>query len=251
VIQSALLLEADGVRHGFFTRAGGVSGGIYESLNCGVGSNDSRANVLENRSRVLERIGGTCLNTVYQVHGTEVAEATGPWAGEPPTADGAVTATPGVALGILTADCAPVLFADPSAKVIGAAHCGWKGALGGVAERVIERMAMLGARRDRIVAAIGPCIAQTSYEVTTDFRQRFLAEDKESWRYFADGKPGHAQFDLPGYVAQRLRDAGIAAFEWTAQDTYTDEGSFFSYRRATHLREPDYGRQVSVICLAA
>ncbi len=252
MIQSELLSSAPGVVHGFFTRQGGVSTGIYASLNCGAGSDDSRANVGDNRARVLQQIGGLTgtLNTVHQVHGTTVATATGAWPTEPPVADGVVSNTPGVVLGILTADCAPVLFADFDAGVIGGAHCGWRGALDGVAEQVIEHMVAMGARTSRIAAAVGPAIAQASYEVSADFEVAFLAKDPRATVFFAPGKSGHAQFDLPGYVVDRLRRAGLMSVAWTGHDTYVGEADFFSYRRATHRHETDYGRQVSAIALA-
>ncbi|NQV82073.1 MAG: peptidoglycan editing factor PgeF [Alphaproteobacteria bacterium] len=251
MIRSELLSSAPRVAHGFFTRQGGVSTGIYASLNCGVGSDDSRDNVRRNRARVLQQIGaptGT-LNTVHQVHGTVVAEATGAWPAEPPVADGVVSCTPGVVIGILTADCAPVLFADRDAGVIGGAHCGWRGALDGVAEQVVERMVAMGAQTSRIVAAVGPAIAQASYEVSADFEATFIAKDPHATAFFAPGKLGHAQFDLPGYVVDRLRRAGLMSVAWTGHDTYVGEAGFFSYRRATHRHEPDYGRQVSAIAL--
>ena len=229
-----------------------MSSGIYQSLNCGAGSNDEAADVQKNLSRVLAAFGATAqsLNTVYQVHGTDVAEAAGAWPGTPPQADGLVSRTPGVVLGILTADCAPVLFADPNAGVIGAAHCGWRGALHGVAERVLEEMETLGAEAQRITATIGPTIAQESYEVTDEFQAALVNDDADGAAFFAPGKPDHAQFDLPGYVRHRLERAGLAAVNWTGHDTYALAEQFFSYRRATHRGEPDYGRQISGIALA-
>lgn len=252
MIRSDPLATAPGVMHAFFTRRGGVSSGIYASLNCGRGSNDTPEAVRTNRTRVLELIGISTgsLNTVHQIHGTDVAVATGAWPANPPTADGVVTATPGVVLGILTADCAPVLFADATAGVIGGAHCGWRGTLSGVAERVIAHMVNLGARPERITAVVGPTIAQSSYEVGADFETTFLGEDREAARFFARGTPGHAQFDLPGYVMHRLNRAGLGSVTATGHDTYALENDFFSYRRATHRGEPDYGRQISAIALA-
>ncbi|MEQ8247582.1 MAG: peptidoglycan editing factor PgeF [Alphaproteobacteria bacterium] len=252
MIRSDPLAAAPGVRHAFFTRRGGVSTGIYASLNCGRGSDDVPDRVRANRARVLDLIGVPTgsLNTVHQVHGTDVAHATGAWPAEPPVADGVVTNTPGVVLGILTADCAPVLFADSQAGVIGGAHCGWRGTLSGVAERVIDRMVELGARPGNISAVVGPTIAQSSYEVSADFEATFLAEDQEANRFFTEGSPGHAQFDLPGYVMHRLRRAGLGSVAWSGHDTYALENDFFSYRRATHRSESDYGRQISAIALA-
>lgn len=249
MIRSDQLSALPGIAHGFFTRRGGVSAGIYESLNCGAGSDDRPAHVQENRARVLTEFAAHNLATVYQVHGTSVVEATGAWPSDPPQADGLVSKSPGVVLGILTADCAPVLFADPDAKVIGAAHCGWRGALHGVAERVIEEMERLGASASRISATIGPTIAQSSYEVTTAFAESLVDHDAEGAAFFAPGNPDHAQFDLPGYVHHRLNRAGLADVHWTGHDTYALADTFFSYRRATHRGEPDYGRQISGIAL--
>ncbi len=251
MIRSASL-EAPNVAHAFFTRQGGVSTGIYASLNCGIGSNDEPDAVIENRRRIAAEMSlpNSELVTVYQVHGNGVVRVEGAWPDQPPRADGMVSASPGVILGILTADCAPVLFADSNAGVVGAAHCGWRGTLDGVAERVIDAMVEQGAERARIKAAVGPCIAQSSYEVGEDFRVRFLAEDTAAEEYFSPGRAGHAQFDLPGYVLRRLERAQIASAEWTGQDTYCEEAAFFSYRRTTHRNEPDYGRQVSAIALA-
>jgi len=251
VIRSAVL-DVPRIVHGFFSRQGGVSTGLYESLNCGIGSKDDRDKVEENRRRIVAALNlpDARLNTVYQVHGNDVATVTGPWPGDPPHADGMVATEPGIVLGILTADCAPVLFADAEAGVIGAAHCGWRGTLDGVAEHVIAAMEHAGAVRSHIKAAVGPCIAQPSYEVGDDFRTQFEDEDAEAGSFFEPGKPGHAQFDLAGYVLHRLRRAGLANAEWTGQDTYRHEETFFSFRRATHRNEPDYGRQVSAIALA-
>jgi YfiH family protein len=251
VIRSEQLSALPGVAHAFFTRRGGCSTGLYATLNCGAGSDDNPAHVRENRAQVLAQFDAAhCLNTVYQVHGTDVAVATGPWPTEPPKADGLVSATPGVVLGILTADCAPVLFADADAGVVGAAHCGWRGTLHGVAERVIKGMESLGATTARITAIIGPTIAQASYEVTADFEETVIGADAEGAAFFLPGRPGHAQFDLPGYVCRRLARAGISDVAWTGHNTYDLEGDFFSYRRATHRDEPDYGRQISTIALA-
>lgn len=251
VIQSEQLSKLPGIAHAFLTRDGGVSKGIYASLNCGVGSDDSPDAVQTNRAHALAQFGtARSLNTVHQVHGTDVAEATGPWSAQPPQADGLVSRTPGIVLAILTADCAPVLFADPDARVIGAAHCGWRGTLNGVAERVIQKMEALGASADRIIATVGPTIAQVSYEVTTEFEKTLNTEDADGGAFFAPGRPGHVQFDLPGYVRHRLTRAGLAIVSWTGHDTYILADDFFSYRRATHRGEPDYGRQISGITLA-
>jgi YfiH family protein len=253
VIELPLLTDADGMTHGFFTREGGVSGGIYASLNCGFGSSDDRAAVTQNRTRVAARLGvdDPALRTVHQVHGRTVVQVDG--AGWTPTAapkaDAMVTSRPGVALGILTADCAPVLFADPAAGVIGAAHAGWRGALDGVLEATVLAMVGLGANRSRIRAGVGPCIAQASYEVGTDFPAAFLAQDAGNARFFAAGRDGRHQFDLAGYVAARLRAAGVGMVEVMRVDTYAEPDLCFSFRRATHRGEPDYGRQVSAIAL--
>jgi len=251
VIQSEQLSTLPGITHGFMTRRGGVSKGIYASLNCGAGSDDNADAVQTNRAHVLAQFGPAhSLNTVHQVHGTDVAEATGPWPARPPQADGLVSRTPGIVLAILTADCAPVLFADPEARVIGAAHCGWRSTLHGVAERVIQEMEALGASADRIIATVGPTIVQASYEVTTDFEKALTKDDADGGAFFAPGRTGHRQFDLPGYVRHRLNRAGLAMVSWTGHDTYALADDFFSYRRATHRGEPDYGRQISGIALA-
>lgn len=230
-----------------------MSHNLYASLNVGMGSADDQNAVAENREIAVEAIErGAKLVTLHQVHSATALVATGPWRdAERPHADGMATATPGVLLGILTADCAPVLFADRVAQVVGAAHAGWKGALGGITDSVITQMETLGADRSRIVAAIGPCIARASYEVDDGFARVFEADDPANERFFADGKPGHRQFDLEGYVAHRLADAGIARVEALGIDTYADQERWFSYRRATHRSEPDYGRQISLIGVRA
>ncbi len=247
------LAALPGIAHGFFTRRGGVSKGIYESLNTGLGSQDSRANALENRARAARALGAApdALCTPRQVHSARCAIAEAPWPVDaPPTADAVATTTPGVLVGVGTADCTPVLFADPQARVVAAAHAGWKGALTGVLEATIEAMEELGARRARIHAAIGPVISQASYEVGEDFRRRFLQADMANARFFAQGRrPGKWQFDLPAYVAHRLRRAGLHRIEALGRCTYREEDLFFSYRRATHRGEPDYGRQLSAIML--
>lgn len=241
------------IHHGFFTREGGVSKGIYTSLNCGHGSNDRRDSVAENRARVATKLSveHDKLLTVYQVHSADVVEVTEPWAqGDAPQADAMVTATPGIALGILTADCAPVLFVDKKARVIGAAHAGWKGAIGGVLEATIEAMIGLGAQRGDIAAAIGPCISKDAYEVGPEFRTRFVEVDEANSRCFEPSeKPGHFMFDLPAYVSARLEGAGIGTVSTLGHCTYQDEKRFFSYRRATHREEIDYGRQISAVML--
>lgn len=237
-----------GVAHGFFTREGGVSTGIHAGLNGGLGSDDDPAAVAENRRRIAAQLGVPHLVTLHQVHSATVVPVTGPWTGDRPRADAMVTDRPGVALGVLTADCAPVLFADGEAGVVGAAHAGWKGALAGVLEATVEAMLSLGAERDRITAAVGPTISQRAYEVGPEFVERFLDEDPENARHFAGREGDRALFDLPGFCLARLRAAGIAA-EWTGHCTYSDPHRFFSYRRATHAGEPDYGRLVAAVAL--
>jgi YfiH family protein len=234
--------------HGFFTRNGGVSAGIYEGLNCGPGSSDDADHVRENRSRVAAALRAQSLSSLHQVHSPDVVVLDTPIIGEKPKADAMVTATPGVALGILTADCAPVLFEDAAAGVIGAAHAGWRGALGGVTDATIAAMIDLGADRERIRAVIGPTISQRAYEVGPEFLDSFMAEDPEASRFFAGGQGDRMQFDLPGYLVNRLRAEGVGA-EWTGHCTYSDPARFFSYRRSCHQSEPDYGRLVAAICL--
>jgi len=234
-----------GVRHAFFTRRGGVSSGVWESLNCGPGSDDDPAAVAENRRRVAEAMGAP-LVTLRQVHSAEavVAEAweTGP------RADAVVTDRPGLALCVLSADCVPVLFHDPEARVIGAAHAGWRGALGGVLEAALGAMEGLGARRDRVRAALGPCIGQAHYEVGDEFLEDFMAEDPEAGRFFAGGPNGRPMFDLPGWCLARLRAACVEA-EWIGRCTYADPGRFHSHRRMRHEGGSDYGRLASAIVL--
>lgn len=239
-----------GLRHGFFTRRGGASSGIYAGLNCGPGSADQREAVAMNRHRAATALGVTPqrLLSPRQIHSAEVV-AVGPegW-DERPAADAMVTAAPGLALGVLTADCAPVLFGDPRARVIGAAHAGWKGALDGVLEATIAALEAKGARLERLRAAIGPTISQRAYEVGTEFMDRFLAEDGGYDRFFAGGAADRLHFDLAAFVLHRLREAGVTA-EWTGHCTYNDAARFYSYRRTTHAGEPDYGRQLSAIVL--
>ena len=250
------MLEASalaGVRHGFFTRAGGVSGGLYASLNCGLGSRDARENVLRNRAHVAGSLGVAPERLVngYQVHSPDVAVVEEPWApGEAPRVDALVTRHEGIALAAASADCAPLLFADVSAGVVGAAHAGWRGALGGVLEATLEAMEGLGAARGRIAAAIGPTISGAVYEVGPDLVERFAAADPHGAINFrAAERPGHHLFDLPGYIASRLARAGLTVVEDLAVCTYSNEAQHFSYRRATHRGEPDYGRHFSAITL--
>jgi len=237
--------------HGFFTRRGGASSGIFAGLNCGPGSSDQSDSVRMNRARVADAmaVDAGALVTVHQVHSADVATVNGPIAeAERPRADAVVTATPGLALAILTADCQPVLFADTKAGVIGAAHAGWRGALDGVLEQTIDAMIALGATRTRIAAVIGPCISQRNYEVGQDFLERFLDADQGHMRFFANGENGRYQFDLPGFGLARLRAAGVDA-HWTGHCTYADPAAFYSYRRSCHEGQADYGRLISVIRL--
>ncbi len=237
----------DGVAHGFLGRRGGVSTGVHAGLNVGIGSRDDAAAVADNRRRATEAVlPGGRLVTVYQAHSANAVIATAPF-DERPHADGLVTDRPGLALGILTADCAPILFADREAGVVGAAHAGWKGALAGVTDSTVTLMETLGAKRERIVAAVGPCIARASYEVDDGFFRRFALADPANERFFAGGRPGHHQFDLEAYVASRLAAAGIRTVETLGADTYAQPGRFYSFRRATHADESDYGRQISII----
>jgi YfiH family protein len=253
MIKSALIGSGGGVSHAFFTRHGGFSAGIFASLNCGLGSTDDAGQVAANRARCSESLGvpPAGLVTAYQVHGVAVAEVTTPWREDSrPRADALVTRRRGIAIGILTADCTPVLLADREAGVIGAAHAGWKGAKAGVTDAVVAAMIRLGARAQSIVAAIGPTIGPASYEVGPDFRQAFLDDDPGAARFFADGPSGRPHFDLPGFVADRLNRLNLAAVDHIQADTYADAGQFFSYRRSCHAGEPDYGRQLSAIALA-
>jgi YfiH family protein len=240
-----------GLPHGFFTRLGGVSEGPFASLNCSLSGRDARAAVLENRARAARALGAApeSLVGLTQVHGAEVAVAEAAWPpGAGPRADAMVTARPGLALGIVTADCAPELFADAEAGIIGAAHAGWRGALGGVLEATLAAMLRLGAEPARIAAAVGPCIAQPSYEVSADLRGPVLARDPADARFFAEGaRPGHWQFDLAGYCAARLRAAGIGRVAVTGDDTLADEARFFSHRRRTLAGGGPIGHQIAVI----
>ena len=249
-LQSPLLSRIAGVRHAFFTRQGGVSQGVYDSLNVGVGSKDDPAAVQENRARAAAALGvkPDALLTCYQIHSTLAVAVDAPWT-ERPQADGVVTRTPGLACGALSADCTPILFADPEARVVGAAHAGWKGALGGMVKSAVQAMEAQGARRERIVAAIGPCIAQASYEVGEDYRDHFAAEAPGSERFFGPGRLGKCQFDLPRFVLWRLEQAGVAEAEWIERDTCAEEDLFFSNRRVVLRGEADYGRLLSAIVI--
>ena len=237
-----------GIAHGFMTRDGGVSSGLVEGLNCGFGADDDPASVAENRRRAAAAVlPGARLVSVHQIHSPRVETVTDPWPDDDrPRADALVTDRPGLLLGILTADCAPVLFADREAGVIGAAHAGWRGAHGGVIEAAVAAMEGLGARRERIAAAVGPSIAQPSYEVSDDFRAQFTEADVA---FFRAGAPGHWQFDLPGYVGSRLKESRVGQIDVLPRDTYADRAQFYSFRRATHRGEPTYGRQLSLIGL--
>jgi len=242
-------LKSTGIAHGFFGRTGGFSTGIYESLNCGPGSGDDPVLVARNRQKVGDHFQAE-LVTLHQVHSATAVPVSIAWGDARPLADGVATRTPGIALGILTADCAPVLFADPHARVIGAAHAGWKGAIGGIVESTLVVMEELGATRANIAAGVGPCIAHANYEVGAEFRDRFASEEAANIRYFvASDRAQYFRFDLEGYVLDRLRRAGIRDVKGLAADTYARESDFFSFRRATHRSEPNYGRQISVIVL--
>jgi YfiH family protein len=240
------------VAHGFFTRRGGVSGGIYAGLNCGTGSRDKAEHVAQNRiavTRSLE-LRADNLSTLYQIHSASVVTLVAmPPENQRPQADGQVTSLAGLGLGILAADCAPILFADLQKPVIGAAHAGWRGAAAGVAEATLREMERLGATKSTIVAAIGPCISQAAYEVGADMRTAVLAQDANADVFFEPRPANHFLFDLSGYLADRLKRAGLAVVEILGPCTYADEERFFSYRRSTHRCEPDYGRHISVICL--
>jgi YfiH family protein len=246
-------LASPGIRHAFFTREGGVSEGIYQSLNGGIGSRDAPDKVRENRARMAAALGvaPTHLVSCYQIHSPNVIVAATPWTREnAPRADAIVTRVPGLAIGVSTADCGPILFADVEAGVVGSAHAGWKGALTGVLEATIAAMEKLGAHRARIHAALGPLIRQPNYEVGAEFVERFKAADAANEKFFApSSKAGHAMFDLPGYITSRLKCAEIKSVEDLGLCTYADPARFFSYRRATHRAEPDYGRHVNAIAI--
>jgi YfiH family protein len=254
MLASSLLSAIPGIRHAFFTREGGVSDGVYDSLNGGLGSNDEPARVAENRRRMAEQLGvaPSHLLSVHQIHSPDAVVATGPWDGPVrPKADAIVTRNEGLAIGVTTADCGPILFVDPKARVIGAAHAGWKGALTGVLESTIDAMEKLGADRSGIVAAIGPLIRQPSYEVGHEFVERFIEADAENALFFLPAeRNGHAMFDLAGFIRMRLENAGVLMIDDLGIDTYADE-RFYSYRRSVHRKEPDYGRLVHAIALEA
>lgn len=252
-LTSPILTERAELRHGFFTRQGGVSEGIYASLNCGLGSQDNPEAVAENRRLAAEQLGASsdCLLTCYQFHSTDVARVKHPWGpAGPQRADALVTDRPGLAIGILTADCLPVLLADGQASVIGAAHAGWKGALAGILEATLKAMQELGARLDRITAATGPAIGVESYEVGPEFRDRFLVQDSAHDRFFTTGPAERPHFDLKAFAQARLHASGVRDVDVLPQDTCSEPDQFFSYRRATHRGETDYGRSLSAICLA-
>jgi polyphenol oxidase len=252
-IRSPELSRQAGIAHGFFTRRGGVSEGIYASLNCGPGSKDDRTAVTENRRRVAADLGvrPSHLLTAHQHHSADAIVVSEPWTFDAmPKADALVSATPGIAVAALAADCAPVLFADPKARIVAAAHAGWKGALGGILEAAVATMERLGARRADIHAVLGPCIGPGAYEVGPEFEQRFVAESADYSRFFkrVDGQP-RPHFDLPAFVLERLAAMRLKGVESQSQCTYTHDRELFSYRRTTHRRETDYGRQISAIVL--
>ena len=253
MLQSQSLKKLPGIRHGFFTRDGGVSEGVYASLNGGTGSSDQPARIAENRARMAAAVGVAPdrFLTCYQIHSPEVVVAEAPWTHEQrPRADAIVTKTPKIAIGVSTADCGPVLLADPEARVIGAAHAGWRGALTGVIEATIAAMEKLGAKRSRMVAATGPMIRQPNYEVGQDLIDRFVAVQPNNVRFFKPAqRPGHAMFDLAGFVLSRLRRAEIAEVEDLGHCTYADPEQFYSYRRSVHRAESDYGRHINAIAL--
>lgn len=244
------LLESQGIAHAFFTRQGGVSEGIYASLNGGAGSSDDPAAVAQNKSSMAQTLGVPAQNLLipYQIHSAQAASVDAPWA-QRPHCDGLVTATRGLALGVTGADCGIVLLCDPGAQVIGAAHAGWKGALEGVLETTLEQMERLGASRPAIRAVLGPTIAQASYEVGPEFVARFTAQEASYGRFFATGAGDRAHFDLPRFIGDRLAQEGIGEFENLGLDTYADEARFYSYRRSVHRKEPDFGRLVAAIAL--
>jgi polyphenol oxidase len=254
MLQAASLAALAGLRHAFFTRDGGVSGGVYQSLNGGPGSDDVSANVAENRARMAAALGvrPQCFLTAYQVHSPDVVTIEKPWPpSDRPRADAIVTRTPGLAIGVTTADCGPVLFADARSRVIGAAHAGWRGALTGVLEATIAAMEACGADRAHIAAALGPTIRQPNYEVGPEFVARFTAADPANGRFFKPStRADHALFDLAGYIAARLAAAGVGQIEDLGHCTYADSTRFFSYRRSTHQGEADYGRHVNAIALS-
>src|ERR1700741_3913492 len=251
-LESPLLAAVPGLRHAFFNREGGVSGGVYAGLNGGIGSNDDPVNVAENRRRMAHQLGvrPQHLLTAYQVHSPDAVVASAPWdTASRPRADAIVTRTEGLAVGVTAADCGPILLVDPNARVIGAAHAGWKGALTGIVESTVDAMEKLGAERSSIVAAIGPLIRQPSYHVCPEFAERFLDADAENARFFLPReRDGHAMFDLAGFIRMRLENAGVLMIDDLGIDTYSEERCF-SYRRSVHRKEPDYGRHVHAIAL--
>ncbi|MEL6736345.1 MAG: peptidoglycan editing factor PgeF [Pseudomonadota bacterium] len=250
-VQAEPLSACEGIHHAFFTRHGGVSSGIFAGLNAGLGSNDDKAAVEENRRQMAAHLGveTTGITGPYQVHSADVVRVDANWPTQRPKADAVVTSIPGQAIGIVTADCGPVLFADPKAGVIGAAHAGWQGALKGVLENTVAAMEAEGAQRGDIIAVLGPMISQDSYEVGPDFPAPFLEQSPDNQRFFKPSqKPSHHMFDLAGYIVTRLTQAGVAASQ-TGHCTYRREEEFYSYRRTTHRKEPDYGRQLSAIVL--
>ena len=253
MLTAKCLSALEGIRHAFFTRAGGVSDGVYASLNSGIGSNDAPDNVTENRARMAAAlgVGPSQLITAYQVHSPTVVVAERPWSpADRPRADAIVTRTPALAIGVSTADCGPVLLADAQARVVAVAHAGWRGALAGVLEATIGAMEKLGADRRHMAAALGPTISQANYEVGSDLVARFIEDDPASERFFVPaGRPGHARFDLPGYIVERLQHASVGAVENLGRCTYAEADQFYSYRRCTHRGEPDYGRHISAIVL--
>ena len=251
-VLTSKLLDLPGVRHAFFTRHGGVSGGIYASLNVGLGSKDDPDAVRENRRRCAAHFGAEGIVTVYQVHSATALTVEGPWPDAPPQADSVVSATPGVVCAALAADCAPILLVDPQARIVAAAHAGWKGALTGIVAATVARMETLGAQPGRLRAVVGPCIGPQSYEVGLEFLDRFVAEDDAYARFFAPGATSDKrQFDLPAFVLARLRAAGVETCEWIGHDTCAEPDDFFSNRRAFQRDETDFGRLLSAIMLEA
>jgi purine-nucleoside/S-methyl-5'-thioadenosine phosphorylase / adenosine deaminase len=254
MLQAPSLATLPGIRHAFFTRSGGVSHGVYSSLNGGVGSRDAPEKVAENRARMAASLGVPAerLLTAFQIHSPDVIVAKEPWTRDSrPRADAIVTQEPRLAIGVSTADCGPLLFADSEAGVIGAAHAGWRGALSGVIEATVATMERLGARRARIAAALGPTIRQSNYEVGPEFVEQFRAADSANMRYFQPSqREDHAMFDLCGYIAQRIGQAGITQYEDLGLCTYEEPERFYSYRRSTHSAEPDYGRHINAIALS-
>ncbi|RDV04806.1 peptidoglycan editing factor PgeF [Undibacter mobilis] len=253
MLQAASIAALPGIRHAFFTRNGGVSQGVYDSLNGGVGSNDTPEHVAENRARMALALGvkPERFLTAYQIHSPDVVVVDEPWSADNrPRVDALVTRVPDLAIGVSTADCGPLLFADSNARVIGAAHAGWRGAFTGIIESTIAAMEKLGAARDNIAVALGPTIRQANYEVGPEFVARFLAADIDNTRFFTETeREGHALFDLTGYIASRVEQAGITDFEDLGLCTYAEADRFFSFRRTTHLGEPDYGRHINAIAL--